>query len=169
MAAPTWPFLSGFPTLSNASSNLVNLLLDSTATANRALLSIAAAVAEVALPRLPGLADQAPDSDLLKTLQRPADADRNFAYQANFEPTGNLVDWVKNAAIDRIFATSQTTPSSPRTVFPGHVRLQIANGLNREFWPERWRASYLFFQPATDGENRGVFGTAVKSPAFFFW
>ena len=89
-------------------ANYVNILPDSAGIiAIGALLSIAASIAEVTLPRLPGLADQAPNSDLLRTLLQSKTAERYFAFQANFEPTGDLFDVVKNAAMDRIFADKQ--------------------------------------------------------------
>lgn len=89
-------------------ANFVNMLPDSAGTiAIGALLSIAASVAEVALPRLPGLADQSPDSDLLRMLLPPKTVERYFAFQANFEPSGDLFDVVTNAAMDRIFGEKE--------------------------------------------------------------
>jgi pimeloyl-ACP methyl ester carboxylesterase len=88
--------------------NFVNMLPDSAGTiAIGALLSVAAAVAEVTLPRLPGLADQSPDSDLLRKLLPADTAERYFAFQASYAPTGDLFDVVRNAAMDRIFSAKQ--------------------------------------------------------------
>jgi pimeloyl-ACP methyl ester carboxylesterase len=86
-------------------TNYVNMLPDSAVViASGALLSIAAALAEVALPRLPGLADQAPESPLLRELAPPARAaDRFFAFRANYEANGDLLDIIKDHAVDRIF------------------------------------------------------------------
>ncbi|MBN1653529.1 MAG: alpha/beta hydrolase [Deltaproteobacteria bacterium] len=88
-------------------TNYVNMFPDGVLSIGAgALMSIAAAIVEVGLPRLPGLADQAPDSDLLRALSAAegnGTADRYFAFRANFEPSGNLVDVVKDAVVDRVF------------------------------------------------------------------
>lgn len=85
--------------------NVVNMLPDSALTlASGALLSLAAAIVEVGLPRLPGLADQAPGSPLQQALAPPANGTEGFhAFASDYEPVGNLIDVVKNAAVDRIF------------------------------------------------------------------
>lgn len=85
--------------------NYLNFLPDSVTTiAASALMSIAGAIAEVGLPRIPGLADQAPSSDLLRTMSPPNGLEqRYFAFQADYEPVGNLLKAIENAAIDRIF------------------------------------------------------------------
>lgn len=86
-------------------ANYVNMLPDSAASiAAGALMSIVASLAEVTLPRLPGLADQAPHSDLLRSLQAPAAAaGRYYAFQANYEAQGSLLDTIKDGVVDRIF------------------------------------------------------------------
>jgi len=88
-------------------TNYVNLLPDAALTIGAgALLSLAGAVAEVGLPRLPGLADQAPGSPLQRKLAPPQGGTEGFhAFCANYQPEGNLVSVIKNAAVDRIFAT----------------------------------------------------------------
>ncbi len=85
--------------------NVVNLLPDSGLTiASGALLSLAAALVETGLPRLPGLVDQAPGSELQRGLEPPAGGTEGFhAFASDYEPSGNLIDVVKNRAVDRIF------------------------------------------------------------------
>jgi hypothetical protein len=85
--------------------NYLNLLPDSAVTlAAGGLLSIVAALAESALPRLPGLADQDPSSDLISSLRTPAArAQKFFAFEAEFEANGNLLDVVKDGVMDKIF------------------------------------------------------------------
>lgn len=86
-------------------ANYVNLLPDSLAViAAGALLATAASLTETALPRLPGLADQAPGSDLLRALGTPADPSRRyFAFQANYRAAGGLFNAVTDGTLDRIF------------------------------------------------------------------
>lgn len=97
------------PQFAERLTNYVNMLPDSAVViASGALLSIAAALAEVALPRLPGLADQAPQSPLLSDLAPPAGAaDRFFAFRANYEADGDLLDVIKDRAVDRIFEQTE--------------------------------------------------------------
>lgn len=85
--------------------NVVNFLPDSVLTvAAGALMSIAASIAEVGLPHLPGLADQAPGSDLLQALRPSLQAvDGYRAFEAAFKPQGGLVDALGNAALDHLF------------------------------------------------------------------
>ncbi|MEO7057203.1 MAG: alpha/beta hydrolase [Caldimonas sp.] len=85
--------------------NVVNLLPDSGLTiAAGALLSLAAAIVEAGLPKLPGLADQAPGSALQHALEPPPGGIDGFhAFASDYEPSGNLIDVVKNRAVDRIF------------------------------------------------------------------
>lgn len=85
--------------------NVVNFLPDSALTVTAgALMSIAASIAEVGLPRLPGLADQSPDSDLLRALRpAPQAVDRYRAFEAEFKPQGGLIDALGNAAFDHLF------------------------------------------------------------------
>ena len=85
--------------------NVVNLLPDSGLTiASGALLSLAAAIVETGLPRLPGLVDQAPGSELQRALQPPPNGTEGFhAFASDYQPSGNLIDVVKNRAVDRIF------------------------------------------------------------------
>jgi pimeloyl-ACP methyl ester carboxylesterase len=85
--------------------NVVNLLPDSALTlASGALLSLAAAIVEVGLPRLPGLVDQAPGSPLQQALKPPPGGSDGFhAFASEYAPVGNLVDAIRNAAVDRIF------------------------------------------------------------------
>jgi len=96
----------GIPGLVERLTNYVNMLPDATLTiASGALLSLAGAAAEVALPRLPGLADQAPESPLQQLLAPPpGDAERFYAFCADYEPENDLVGVVKHATMDRIFA-----------------------------------------------------------------
>ena len=83
--------------------NVVNMLPDSAATiATGALLSIAASVAEVTLPLLQGLADQAPNSDLLHALNS-IQAPEYFAFQASFEPSESVFNALKNVTADKLF------------------------------------------------------------------
>ncbi len=88
-------------------TNYVNMLPDAPLTIGAgALLSLAGAVAEVGLPRLPGLADQAPGSPLQRKLAPPPGGTGGFyAFCAHYEPEGNLVSVIKDAAVDRIFGT----------------------------------------------------------------
>lgn len=85
--------------------NVVNFLPDSVLTiAAGALMSIAASIAEVGLPRLPGLADQAPGSALLQALRpAPAAVDGYRAFEAAFKPQRGLVDALGHAALDSLF------------------------------------------------------------------
>ncbi len=87
-------------------TNYVNMLPDSAGTiAAGALMSLAAAIAEAGLPRIPGLADQAPESELLGTLRpSPGEADRFFAFQASFRGSGDLLQVLRDATVDRLFA-----------------------------------------------------------------
>lgn len=96
----------GIPGLVERLTNYVNMLPDATLTiASGALLSLAGATAEVALPRLPGLADQAPGSPLQQRLAPPpGSANRFYAFCADYEPESDLVSVVKHATMDRIFA-----------------------------------------------------------------
>ena len=90
-------------------ANYVNMLPDSLGTiAASAILATAAALTETTLPRVPGLADQAPGSDLLQALAAPVDpAGRFFAFQSDFQATGGLLDVVKDKTLDRIFANER--------------------------------------------------------------
>ncbi len=90
-------------------TNYVNMLPDSAGTiAAGALMSLAAAIAEVGLPRVPGLADQAPGNELLEALRPPhGAADRFFAFQANFKASGDLIQVLRGAAIDRLFGRQE--------------------------------------------------------------
>ena len=88
-------------------TNYVNMLPDATLTvAGGALLSLAGSVAEVGLPRLPGLADQAPGSPLQRKLVPPPGGTEGFhAFCASYKPEGSFVSIFKDATVDRIFAT----------------------------------------------------------------
>jgi pimeloyl-ACP methyl ester carboxylesterase len=90
-------------------ANYVNMLPDATLTiASGALLSLAGAAAEVALPRLPGLSDQAPGSPLQQMLAPPAGGfDRFYAFSSDYEPEGDLVSVIKDGAADRIFRSAK--------------------------------------------------------------
>lgn len=90
-------------------ANYVNMLPDTTLTiASGALLSLAGAVAEVALPRMPGLSDQAPDSPLQQMLAPPAGGfDHFYAFSSDYEPEGDLVIVIKDGAVDRIFRNAK--------------------------------------------------------------
>lgn len=85
--------------------NVVDKLPDSLATVSAgALLSIAASVAQVTLPRLPGLADQAPNSTLIAALPVPPEAlAAYYAFQASYQPSGDLAAALKDAVADRLF------------------------------------------------------------------
>jgi pimeloyl-ACP methyl ester carboxylesterase len=89
-------------------ANYVNMLPDSVATiATGALLSIAGSIAEVALPRLPGLADQAPGSPLLEALAAAPRAAQHFAFQSDYTASGDLVEVIKDRVADRIFGETK--------------------------------------------------------------
>jgi hypothetical protein len=89
-------------------TNFVNMFPDGVLSISAgALMSIAGSIAEVGLPHLPGLADQAPESDLLKAINDKAAAARYFAFRVNFEPAGNFFDVIKDAVADRIFEKAQ--------------------------------------------------------------
>jgi pimeloyl-ACP methyl ester carboxylesterase len=90
-------------------ANYVNMLPDATLTiASGALLSLAGAVAEVALPRLPGLSDQVPGSPLQQMLAPPTGgADCFYAISSDYEPEGDLVSVVKDGVADRIFQSAK--------------------------------------------------------------
>lgn len=90
-------------------ANYVNMLPDAALTiASGALLSLAGAAAEVALPRLPGIADQAPGSLLLQMLAPPpGGSDRFNAFSSDYEPQGDLVDVIKDGVVDRIFCNAK--------------------------------------------------------------
>ncbi|TVR50852.1 MAG: hypothetical protein EA421_16350, partial [Gemmatimonadales bacterium] len=98
----------GIPGLVERLTNMVNRLPDSAPViAAGALLALAAATVEAALPRLPGLADQAPGSDLQQELgPSPPNGDRWFALTAHYRPSGNLLDVVRSGAMDRIFGAT---------------------------------------------------------------
>lgn len=95
----------GIPGLVERLTNVVNQLPDSALTiAIGALTSLAGAAVEAAIPRLPGLADQVPSSDLQGELGAAAGAsDRYFALASEYQPTGGLVDAIKRKAVDTIF------------------------------------------------------------------
>lgn len=86
-------------------ANYVNALPDACLTiASGALVSLAGAAAEVALPRLPGLADQVPGSPLQQRLAPPAGGtDRFYAFSADYEPEGDLGGVIKDGVADRLF------------------------------------------------------------------
>lgn len=90
-------------------ANYVNMLPDATLTiASGALLSLAGSVAEAALPRVPGLADQAPDSPLQKMLDpQERGFDGFHAFTSNYEPSGDLLGMIKDGVVDRIFRDTQ--------------------------------------------------------------
>ncbi|SEN30169.1 hypothetical protein SAMN05216404_103308 [Nitrosospira multiformis] len=90
-------------------ANYVNMLPDATFTiASGALLSLAGAAAEVALPRLPGLSDQAPDSLLQQMLAPPPRGfDRFYAFSSDYEPRGDLISVIKDGVVDRIFRSKK--------------------------------------------------------------
>ncbi|MEW6428946.1 MAG: hypothetical protein AB1568_13030 [Thermodesulfobacteriota bacterium] len=95
----------GIPAFVDRIANYVNMLPDAALTiASGALLSLAGSVAEVALPRLPGLADQVPGSRLQRMLAPPAGgADGFHAFGSDYEPDGDLVSVIKDGVADRIF------------------------------------------------------------------
>ena len=97
-------------------ANYVNMLPDATLTiASGALLSLAGAVAEVALPLLPGLADQVPGSPLQQMLAPPTGgADRFNAFSSDYEPEGDLASVVKDGVVDRIFGSEKNDLVVPR-------------------------------------------------------
>lgn len=97
------------PGLIDRLANYVNFLPDSAATVSiGALMALASSVAQLGLRGLPGLADQAPGSDLLRSLKLgPNGATNYYALEANFEPAGNLVDVVKDGAVDHLFGEKE--------------------------------------------------------------
>jgi len=119
-------------------ANYVNMLPDSLSViAAGAILALAAALTETALPRVPGLADQAPDSELLRALAPPADPDRRFfAFQADYAASGGLLNVVKDGALDRIFEKSANdlvvptagVSQTPSFVLPPSRRMEITGG-----------------------------------------
>lgn len=90
-------------------ANYANMLPDATLTiASGALLSLAGAVAEVALPRLPGLSDQVPGSPLQQMLAPSiGGADCFYAFSSDYEPEGDLVSVIKDGVADRIFQSKK--------------------------------------------------------------
>jgi hypothetical protein len=89
-------------------TNYVNMLPDSAPTiAAGALLAIAGSIVEVGIPHLPGLADQAPGSGLLKALAAAGGGARQHAaFQADYSAQGNLVGVVADRTADRIFGAT---------------------------------------------------------------
>ena len=120
-------------------TNYVTMLPDSALTlASGALMSIAGSIAEVGLPRLPGLADQAPNSMLLRSLAPPDGvSDRYFGFRANYSASGDLVDVVKDKVMDRIFERIEndlvvpTTGVSTTTSFDLPVTRVVSFGTHR--------------------------------------
>lgn len=86
-------------------TNYVNLLPDSGLTiACGALMALAGSIVDVGLPHLPGLADQAPGSELQRALRPSEDAVQGYcAVRSDYEPQGNLGAALVNGTLDRIF------------------------------------------------------------------
>ncbi|MBI5015873.1 MAG: alpha/beta hydrolase [Deltaproteobacteria bacterium] len=100
LASPT-----NLPKTLDRLANVVSFLPDSAVTvALSGVLATAAYVSEVGLAYVPGLADQAPGSPFLSTLNTPsASGAAYFAIQANYEPQGGLVNAIKDGVMDRLF------------------------------------------------------------------
>lgn len=138
------------PEFVNRLANYVTMLPDSALTiASGALLSIAGAVAEVTLPRLPGIADQIPGSALQKLLAPPVGGIDNFyAFSSNYEPKGDLVDVIKDGVADRIFKNAKNDLVVPSEGVAMTPYFALPSERCVSFSPERHvHHSAFFIQP----------------------
>ena len=138
----------GIPGLVERLTNVVNRLPDSAPViAAGALLSLAAATVETALPRLPGLGDQVPESDLQKELgTSPPNGDRWFALSADYRPSGNLLDVVRSGAMDRIFGSTRNDLVVPTDGVSATPFFTLAPDRVITFPPDRRVHHSAFFQ-----------------------
>lgn len=94
--------ISGFLDHAATLANILPEFLGSFALSG--ILSVVAYVAETGLRHLPGLTDQAPDSDLIKNLNAgQVRSEQYYAIQANFEPRGILAEILKDSTVDYLF------------------------------------------------------------------
>ncbi len=138
----------GIPGLVERLTNVVNRLPDSAPViAAGALLALAAATVEATLPRLPGLSDQVPGSDLQEELgASPLSGDRWFALTAEYRPSGNLVDVVRAGAMDRIFGGTPNDLVVPTEGVSATPFFTLPPARVVEFPPERQVHHSAFFQ-----------------------
>ena len=86
-------------------ASYVNLIPDGmTSIAGGAILSLASSALQAGLPRIPGLADQAPSSAFQLELDKTQVYRSSFyAMTADYEPTQNITDAIADLASDSIF------------------------------------------------------------------
>jgi hypothetical protein len=138
----------GIPGLVERLTNVVNRLPDSAPViAAGALLALAAATLEATLPRLPGLADQVPGSDLQQELgASPPNGDRWFALTAEYRASGNLVSAVRSGAMDRIFGGTRNDLVVPTEGVSATPFFALPPARVVEFPPDREVHHSAFFQ-----------------------
>ena len=143
LAAP-----QGLPSLVERLTNVVNQLPDSALTiAAGALVSLAGAAVEAALPRLPGLADQVPNSELQRELgAATANHMRYFAMAAEYAPTGSLLEVIKHKAVDRIFGGTGNDLVVPTAGVATTPYFELPAERVVQFAPERGVHHSAFFQ-----------------------
>ncbi|MDJ0921726.1 MAG: alpha/beta hydrolase [Henriciella sp.] len=95
----------GVPAFTHRLSTYINMLPDGFISVSMgAVLALASSILEVAMPRLPGLADQVPNSLLQGRLLHSGNQISNFyAFTSNYEPSQGLVDLMKDLAVDSMF------------------------------------------------------------------
>jgi pimeloyl-ACP methyl ester carboxylesterase len=147
----------GIPGLVERLTNVVNQLPDSgLVIAAGALMSLAGAAVEAALPRLPGLADQVPGSELQKELGAlPARHERYFALSSDYEPKGSLIDVVKAKAMDRIFGATRNDLVVPTEGVGVTPYFQLPEERSVRFGVERGVHHSLYFRQAEIGRLVG--------------
>lgn len=136
------------PGFVNRMVNVLNLLPDGALViASGAVLTLAAALAEVGLPRLPGLVDQAPGSPLQQQLGMPPQGGADwYAMAADFEPTGGLLDALKDATMDQVFAHVANDLVVPTAGVGNEAAFALPADHVLRFGPERGVHHSLFFR-----------------------
>lgn len=129
-------------------ANIVNTLPDAALTiASGALISLVGAAAEVGLPRLPGLADQVPDSALQRLLKPAAGADARYhAFSADYEPEGDLISAIKDGVADRIFGQIRNDLVVPSGGVASTPYFDLPAERHVAFGPDRHVHHSAFFQ-----------------------
>ena len=101
LATPT-----NIPTFIDHAATITSILPDSFGTlALGGLMAVASSVAQVGIPKLPGLVDQSPDSELLKRLNatKPVTAGSYYAIRADYSGAGKVIGTISAEVMNTLF------------------------------------------------------------------
>lgn len=139
-------------------ANYVNMLPDGLLSISAGmLLSLASAVAEAGLPYVPGLEDQAPDSELVRALaDSQADATRYYGFEACFTTVGGLLDAAGRVGIfptsvglmvQTLFGDEANDMVVPTAGVGENSHFKLADGQVARFKGGHVHHTNFFFQP----------------------